>query len=98
MSRVELAKVRSLTFYHDELTAARRTKRIPQLVCVGRACKHYTPEAVHCENIGSSGADGPDWKVRLLRCNGCFSSIFQTVYSGFTQLSATRKSRGMSIS
>jgi hypothetical protein len=44
MSRVELAKISALTFYKDSLTEARRTKAIPQLICVGKPCKLYTPE------------------------------------------------------
>lgn len=37
---------------------------MPQLVCVGRPCKLYTPEAVRCVNLGSSGSsvDSVDWK------------------------------------
>ncbi|KAF6757303.1 hypothetical protein DFP72DRAFT_892292 [Ephemerocybe angulata] len=61
MSRVELAKISSLTFYKDGLTAARRTDAWPQLNCVGSACKLYQPEAVRCVNTGGSGTD-IDWK------------------------------------
>ena len=63
MSRVELAKIRSLTFYKDEVTTARRTSAWPQLKCIGTACKLYQPEVVRCVNSGGSGTD-IDWKVR----------------------------------
>ncbi|RXW25593.1 hypothetical protein EST38_g214 [Candolleomyces aberdarensis] len=61
MSRVELAKIPSLTFYKDAVTAARRTSPWPQVTCVGNACKLYQPEVVRCVNLGGSGTD-IDWK------------------------------------
>ncbi|KAJ7931587.1 DUF1183-domain-containing protein [Mycena leptocephala] len=61
MSRVELAKISALTFYKDSLTEARRTKAIPQLICVGKPCKLYTPEVVRCQSLGGSGTE-IDWK------------------------------------
>ena len=64
MSKVALASIRSLTFYDDALTTARRTDPIPQLNCVGKACSLYTPEVVRCANVGGHGTD-VDWKVRL---------------------------------
>lgn len=66
MSRVELAKISTLTFYKGEYTAARRTPAIPQLVCQGKPCKLFQPEAVRCVNTGGVGID-VDWKVRLPR-------------------------------
>jgi hypothetical protein len=63
MSRVELAKIPSLTFYGDALTKGRRSDPIPQLTCVGAACKLYTPEVVRCTNLGGYGTE-VDWKVR----------------------------------
>ena len=62
MSRVQLAKIKSLTFYKDALTTARRTEPISQLNCVGKACQLYTPDVVRCVNIGGEGTD-VDWKV-----------------------------------
>ncbi|KAJ4477206.1 DUF1183-domain-containing protein [Lentinula aciculospora] len=61
MSRVKLASIRALTFYKDAVTDARRTSPIPQLGCVGKPCKAYQPEVVHCKNIGGTGLD-VDWK------------------------------------
>lgn len=65
MSKVELAKIRALTFYNDRVTAYRRTHALPQLVCAGKPCKIYQPEVVRCENIGGSGVE-IDWKVGTL--------------------------------
>lgn len=63
MSRVALASIRSLTFYKDELTKSRRGKHIPQLKCVGKACKLFSPDAIRCTNAGGEGTD-VDWTVR----------------------------------
>lgn len=63
MSRVQLQNVPALTFYKDALTAARRADAIPQLTCIGKACKLYQPEAIRCTNVGGSGHN-VDWKVR----------------------------------
>jgi len=61
MSRVELAKIKSLTFYKDSYTAARRTFALPQLVCVGKPCKLFQPDAVRCVSLGGTGTE-VDWK------------------------------------
>ncbi|KAJ3757416.1 DUF1183-domain-containing protein [Lentinula raphanica] len=61
MSRVKLASIKALTFYKDETTAARRTRPIQQLVCVGKPCKAYQPEVVRCKNIDGTDLD-VDWK------------------------------------
>jgi len=61
MSRVQLQNIPALTFYKDALTAARRADAIPQLSCIGKACKLYQPEAIRCTNIGGSG-NNVDWK------------------------------------
>ena len=66
MSRVELAKIRALTFYKDEKTASARTSPLPQLVCVGKPCKLYQPEVVRCVSLGGTGTD-VDWKVSLVQ-------------------------------
>jgi SOCE-associated regulatory factor of calcium homoeostasis len=62
MSRILLEQIPALTFYKDAITSAKRTSPIPQLVCVGRACDLYTPDAVRCTNIGGHGTD-VDWKA-----------------------------------
>ncbi|KAI0683395.1 hypothetical protein BC835DRAFT_1515722 [Cytidiella melzeri] len=61
MSKVSLSSIKSLTFYQDGLTTARRTDPISQLNCLGEACSLYTPEAVRCTNIGGHGTE-IDWK------------------------------------
>jgi len=61
MSRVELAKIKSLTFYKDSYTAARRTSALPQLVCVGKPCRLFQPEVVRCLSLGGTGTE-VDWK------------------------------------
>ncbi|EIN03784.1 DUF1183-domain-containing protein [Punctularia strigosozonata HHB-11173 SS5] len=61
MSKVALANIPSLTFYRDALTAARRTDPIPQLICVGKPCGWYQPDAILCRNAGGSGTD-VNWK------------------------------------
>ena len=62
MSRVQLQSIPALTFYKDALTAARRADAIPQLSCIGKACKLYQPDAIRCTNAGGSG-NHVDWKV-----------------------------------
>jgi len=61
MSRVQLQNIPALTFYKDALTVARRSDAIPQLTCIGGACKLYQPEAIRCTNLGGSGVN-VDWK------------------------------------
>lgn len=61
MSRVELSKIRSLTFYKDELTTARRTAPLSQLNCLGKPCRFFQPEAIRCINTGGEGTN-IDWK------------------------------------
>lgn len=61
MSRVELAKIKSLQFYKDSYTAARRTSALPQAVCVGRPCKLFQPDVVRCVSLGGTGTE-VDWK------------------------------------
>lgn len=63
MSRLELAKIPSLTFYKDALTKARRTDPVPQLICRGAPCKLYTPEAVRCVSLPGGYGTEVDWKV-----------------------------------
>lgn len=64
MSRIELAKIPSLTFYRDSLTTARRTRPIQQLICKGTPCKLYQPEVVRCTNLPGGRGTEVDWKVR----------------------------------
>ncbi|KZT42257.1 DUF1183-domain-containing protein [Sistotremastrum suecicum HHB10207 ss-3] len=61
MSRVRLSDIKSLTFFADALTKAKRTPPISQLTCFGKACELYQPDAVRCINIGGYGID-VDWK------------------------------------
>ena len=76
MAKVLLSKIKSLTFYKDSLTEARRTDAISQLSCVGAPCKLYTPDVVRCENIGGAGLD-VDWKVSIKSAWSRHSDIHQ---------------------
>ncbi|RPD54336.1 DUF1183-domain-containing protein [Lentinus tigrinus ALCF2SS1-6] len=61
MSRIALARIPSLTFYKDSVTASRRGNPIPQLSCIGKPCRLYQPEVVRCTNLGGTGTE-VDWK------------------------------------
>ncbi|KAK0526614.1 hypothetical protein OC835_005225 [Tilletia horrida] len=52
--RIKLDAIRTLTFYKDERTTARRTRGVPQLTCVGKgsACRRYQPDVVQCSSMG----------------------------------------------
>lgn len=76
--RVLLESIKTLNFYTDERTAARRSKPIPQLTCVGKACKLYKPDAVQCFNVGGHGTD-VSWKVRDQESQRRVSTLVLTV-------------------
>ncbi|KAH8094558.1 hypothetical protein BXZ70DRAFT_364659 [Cristinia sonorae] len=61
MARVALASIPSLTFYKDTDTISKRGKPIPQLTCIGKPCRLYTPDVVRCVNVGGSGTE-VDWR------------------------------------
>jgi hypothetical protein len=63
MSRVKLSAIRTLTFYADEWTTARRADPLPQLVCEGAPCDLFTPDVVRCTNAGGSGSE-VDWTCK----------------------------------
>jgi hypothetical protein len=63
MSRVKLSAIRTLTFYADEWTTARRSDPLPQLVCEGAPCDLFTPDVVRCTNAGGSGSE-VDWTCK----------------------------------
>ncbi|WWC58995.1 uncharacterized protein I303_101541 [Kwoniella dejecticola CBS 10117] len=60
--KVALKSIKTLTFYADRLTNARRVDPIPQLTCSGSACKLYQPEVVQCVNMGDDGFGGVQWR------------------------------------
>jgi hypothetical protein len=60
-TRTKLDAIRSLTFYKDTETQSRRGSYLPQLNCIGKPCRLYTPDVVRCVNAGGSGTD-VDWK------------------------------------
>ncbi|KAF9643587.1 DUF1183-domain-containing protein [Thelephora ganbajun] len=64
MSRIRLQDIPVLTFYKGALTAARRADAIPQLTCIGKACRLYQPEAIRCTNAGGFG-NNVDWKCEV---------------------------------
>lgn len=70
--KVLLSSIKSLAFFSEEHTNARRSHPIPQLTCKGKLCNLYQPEAVHCVNIGGDGVD-VNWKVsgQLLGVHNC---------------------------
>ncbi|KAH6719599.1 transmembrane protein-like protein 66 [Leptodontidium sp. MPI-SDFR-AT-0119] len=49
-----LSSVKTLTLRSNALTSHRRVSAIPQLKCVGPACKHHAVERMRCTNQGSS--------------------------------------------
>ncbi|KAL2074921.1 hypothetical protein VTL71DRAFT_8701 [Oculimacula yallundae] len=49
-----LSSVKTLTLRSNALTSHRRVSAIPQLKCVGPACKHHTIERMRCTNQGAS--------------------------------------------
>ncbi|KAG8687517.1 hypothetical protein FRC08_011924, partial [Ceratobasidium sp. 394] len=61
MARVALASIKTLTFYVDKPTKARRSTPIPQLECTGKVCRDYQPSAIQCINTGGTDID-IDWK------------------------------------
>lgn len=63
--KVLLSSIRSLAFFSEEYTKARRSSPIPQLTCNGKICGLYQPDAVQCVNIGGDGTD-VNWKVSQL--------------------------------
>ena len=60
--KVLLSSIKSLAFFSEEYTKARRSNPIPQLTCKGKICDSYQPGAVQCVNIGGDGID-VNWKV-----------------------------------
>jgi len=59
--RVLLSSIKALTLYAGEKTLSRRGRPVPQLTCIGDACKYWTPDAVQCINVGGDGVD-VNWK------------------------------------
>jgi len=74
-----------LTLFADEKTTARRTKPIPQLKCIGKACKLYTPDAVQCFNVGGTATD-VNWK--------CEADLPEALRFGRVDVSCEGWSRG----
>jgi len=79
--RVELAKIPAVTFYKHARTSTLRTGQLPQMICVGETCNLYTPDAVHCVNIGGTGTN-IDWKV------SCGHSVIRLIELGLYYISA----------
>lgn len=53
------------TFTADAMTTGRRTAPVPQLTCVGSACRRYGDrvQVVQCTNMGDDGTGNVQWKV-----------------------------------
>ena len=58
--RVAMSSIKALTFYDGSFTSARRTDPVPQLTCVGKACKKFRPDVVQCSSMGNG-----QWKVSI---------------------------------
>ena len=82
-SRVELAKIESLTFYKDSYTKARRFSSLPQLVCIGKPCKLFQPDVVRCVNLGGTGTE-VDWQVVRFHSWSFFFGLI--VYHGLSAM------------
>lgn len=56
--RVKLKDIKVLTLHHGQMTTGRRTRPLPQLICIGgtNRCK-YLPPVIQCYNRGSDGVD-----------------------------------------
>ncbi|KAL1922896.1 uncharacterized protein VTP21DRAFT_9272 [Calcarisporiella thermophila] len=59
--KVLLRDVQSITLRKGEYTTARRSTPIPQLSCIGSACRQYSPDVIQCKNMGWDGQD-VQWK------------------------------------
>ena len=57
-----MGSLTALTLHSDRATTSRRTSPVPQLSCVGKACRYFQPEVVQCVPVGSDGANGLEWK------------------------------------
>lgn len=66
-SRLRLVDIPALTLYNDEPTLSRRGHPIPQLICKGKPCNLFQPDAIRCVNLGGEGAN-VDWKVCVHDC------------------------------
>ncbi|KAK4683413.1 hypothetical protein P7C73_g6855, partial [Tremellales sp. Uapishka_1] len=60
--KVALKGVKTLTFFADKKTTGRRTSPIPQLECVGKACRGFQPQVIQCTNNGDDGAGSIQWR------------------------------------
>lgn len=61
-SERSVSSVSALTLHGDQMTTSRRVSPVPQLKCIGRACRSYQPPTVQCVPIGSSGENDVQWK------------------------------------
>ncbi|KAH8836017.1 DUF1183-domain-containing protein [Flagelloscypha sp. PMI_526] len=77
-SKIKLEKIKSLLFYKNQLTKARRTTPIEQLTCHGAACDLYQPDVIRCTNIGGSGLD-VEW--------GCHADLPEQLRFGRVEVS-----------
>ncbi|CED84125.1 Protein of unknown function DUF1183, TMEM66 [Phaffia rhodozyma] len=65
-TKVPLKSIQTITLYPDQKTNARRTSPIPQLTCVGSACRQYEQyvEVVQCSNMGNDGSGNIQWRCQ----------------------------------
>ncbi|KAK3933295.1 Store-operated calcium entry-associated regulatory factor [Frankliniella fusca] len=67
--RVLYRDLGTLYFYPGEMTRARRTHPVPQLVCL-KGCQYPQPRSVKCENVGWDGGSN------LWRCTAELDSAY----------------------
>ncbi|ORX36145.1 hypothetical protein BD324DRAFT_526643 [Kockovaella imperatae] len=69
-SKVLLKDVKTVLFHAGAQTVARRTEPLPQLTCIGKACKVFQPEIVQCTNMGEDDTGSTQWRCDADMPNG----------------------------
>ncbi|XP_055332034.1 store-operated calcium entry-associated regulatory factor-like [Paramacrobiotus metropolitanus] len=82
--RVLLSDVQTLTLHQGKMTAARRTRAVPQLACVGgtAGCSAFVPQTVQCYNRGSDGMD-VQWECKTDMDNDFRFGQIEVVCEGY---------------
>jgi len=78
---MRLEDVTTLVFTKNEMTAARRSSAVPQLLCTEGACQ-YAPNTAMCKNIGFDGRDVA-WKCEAELPKGIKFGKVQVSCEGF---------------
>lgn len=86
-----MTDIKTLTFYKDKFTTARRNDPIPQLRCVGGSAKcSFTPKLIQCDNKASKGTLAIVSYTRAVTVNAAHnyrivSEIVSAFYSGIAK-------------